>query len=361
MNETRTDIVHTIRSFFNKTYNCSINGSVDELFRLSSALGVASIIGYTLNKSNINNANFEKAIFKSINKYERLSNARKEIDELFNDSFKYLYIKGLTISKYYDEPYLRYSADLDIVVEEKQYETAYELLLKKGYKIIRRDKQEITLVNNNGIMIDLHRYYTLDSDNFELLYKDCFNDTHELDINYNYVFNLIHCLKHFRTGILSYKFFVDLYYLRSKIDNNITQELLKSLGLIKFNDCLNSYLDCILGNKDYDNNDLKIENFIFDYANDLGNKNRVLINSYGKSKVSYMLSRLFIPYELICEEYPILKKHKVLLPIYYVKRIVRISSGYRAKYAFEELRNSSESSKDKIAQMHQFINDMGAA
>lgn len=360
MNKTKNDLIYTLRSFFKKAYNYSLSGSVDELYKLSSKLGVAGVIGYTLNESNIKDSRFESIIYKTLNKHERFVNTRNEIDALFSNNFKYLYIKGLAISKYYEEPYLRYSSDIDIIVEESKYEIAYKLLLENGYKLVRRDKQEITLVNANNIMIDLHRYYTLTDDNFELLFKDCFNDTHELDINYNYVFNLMHCLKHFRSGILNYKFFVDLYYLRGNIDRTITNNLLNSINMKKFDDSMNSYLDCILGNKNYDDNDKDIEDFIFNYIKDSGNNNRVLINSYGKSKLKYLLSRVFIPFDLISEEYPILHKYKILLPIYYVKRVIRIATGKRSKYAYNELKNNKQSSKEQISKMHEFVSKIGA-
>lgn len=358
MNNVRSELIHILRCFLNSNYNYSINTDIDELYNLSNSLGVGSIVGYTLDKSNIKNTKFNNSVFKALNKYERLSNTRNELDKLLDDKYQYLYIKGLTISKYYEEPYLRYSSDIDVIVEKEKYEEIYNLLLSNGYKLIRRDYQETTLVSPNNIVIDLHRYYTLGDNKFEELFNDCFNETHELDINYNYVFNLIHCLKHFKAGILSYKFFIDLYYLRKNIDINVTDELLKKVNLRKFNDSVNHYLDCLLENKEYSENDYKLEEFIFSYSIDLGNKNRVLINSFGKSRLSYVLSRVFIPFDIISEEYPVVKKHKILLPVYYIKRIVRAVNGKRKSYVFNEIKNNSTTNKDEIEKMHDFINNI---
>lgn len=358
MNSSKTEVINILKSYLNKQYNYSLNCDIDELYNLSNALGITSIIGYTLNKCSIKNDKFENSIYKSLNKYERIINARNELDKLLNNKYQYLYIKGYTISKYYDEPYIRYSSDMDIIVEEEKYDEICKLLLKHNYKIKRRDKQEITLKSPNNITIDLHRYYTLDNDKFEEIFGNCFNETHELDINYNYVFNLAHCLKHLKSGILKYRFFIDLYYLRDLIDVKKTNELLVKTNLDTFNKNVNSYLDCILGKKEYSKNDLKIEEFIFSCANDMGIRNRIAINSYGKSKFSYLLSRVFIPYDLISEEYPILQKYKVLLPVYYVKRIIRISTGIRKDYAINEVRNNGSINSEEIKEMHEFIDNI---
>lgn len=354
MNNVRNEITNIIRSFLKQEYNVSIDCEIDELYDISNKLAISNIVGYTLNKSNIKNTVFEKSVYKGLTKYELLANTRKQIDSLFQD-IKYLYIKGLTISKYYEEPYLRYSSDLDVVIADDDFDKAYNTLINNGYKFISRNSQEVVLIGKNKATIDLHYLFTIEDEKFESLYKNCFNDSHELDINYNYVFCIEHCLKHFKYGILHFKNILDIFYLRKNIDNNKVSELLNEFGLTKFNECLNHYLDCLLGIKEYSDIDRKIEDFIFNYTYDLGKTNRVLIKSYNKSKFSYLLSRAFVPYEIISNEYPILKKNKLLLPIYYVKRVIK----WR-KVAIREIKGNFRSKATEIEQMHDFMQEIGA-
>ena len=355
----RQEIINILRCYLNNDYNYSFDGNFDELYDLSNNLEIGSVIGYTLNKCNIKTKRFDNSIYKSLNKHERLVATAKNIEELFAGKYDFLFLKGLSISKYYEEPYLRHIGDIDIIVKEDNFVDAHSLLTNNGYRFVRSIKEEVTLANSLDIVVDLHHFNKL-GEGFKLLLKDQFSDRKELDINYLYVYNLLHCLKHFKLGVLTYRFFIDLFYLRKLIDNDVVDKLLKECDLSLFNTSVNSYLDALITKKEYSENDIQIENFIFNYSVDSGSKNRTLINSYGKTRLTYLLSRLFIPYKLISEEYSILKKHKLLLPFYYVKRIITIAKGYRGKYARDEIESifsfNTEASKD----MQTFLKSIGA-
>lgn len=350
------DLKKILKVFMLESYDFNIECNINDLYKLTSALNVSTIVGYVLNKKSIKDDYFEKTLFKSINRYERLLKTRKEIDLLFNSKVNYLYVKGTSIAKYYPEPYLRYSRDIDIVVKEN-LDSACKLLEKSGYKCITKTPQEYSY-EKNDIVVDLHRTYMEEKDSLEEIFKDAKILNQELDINYKYLYLLIHCMKHMIYGQLEYRFFVDLFYLRQLIDKNVVNDLLEKCNMTLFDSRVNHYLDYLLNDK---NDDIvnDIDDFILQYAFDYGNKNRVLINSQNKSGFKYIISRLFIPYDKMCYEYPILKKNKILLPIFYIVRLFKPLKKNRLKYTYKEINNTINKNPNDINKIQDFINKMG--
>lgn len=358
MNSVKKQVLDIIRSFLTEDYNVSLYCDIDELYELSNKLAISNIVGYVLNKASIKNTVFENSVYRVLKRHETLSIAKEEIDKLYSNEIAYVYVKGLSIAKYYKEPYLRYSTDLDIVVSKEDSDKAYKIFVDNGYRFIKRDEQEMAFISKDNVAIDLHKGFTFEKEEYENIFSNCFNDKNELDDNYSYIYMLIHTRKHFQLGVLHFKNFMDLFYLRDKIDRNIVNKVLNKYKLVKFDNCMNNYLDVLIGKRDHDEQTKQIEEFIFSYCNDAGSMNRILINSYGKSRFSYLLSRIFIPFERICGEYPILNKYKVLLPVYYVKRIIKIAFSYRGNYAKGEIINNMKVDKKDIQKMHDLIVDL---
>lgn len=357
MTEVNNCIKVLLRSFMLDTYEEDIDCKVEELYKLSSSLNVSTMIAYSLNKKNIKDSYFEKSLYKSIIKYERLLKRKKEIDSLFKDKIGYLYVKGFTLAKYYKEPFLRYSNDIDVVVKDN-INLASKLIKKAGYRLVTNNVQEMCFMKN-GTLIDLHRTFSVENDNLERIFNDATITNHELDINYKYLYLLVHAMKHIKFGQFEFRFFVDLFYLRQLINKDVVNNLLKESNLTVFDSNVNHYLDVLLNNKEYNDLSNKIEEFIFQYGIDGGNKNRVLIHSSDSSRFGYILSRIFIPYDKMCYEYPLLEKKKYLLPIYYIVRIFKPFKSKRVKYTYNEVSNSLSKTKTDINEMKDFIETMG--
>ena len=76
-------------------------------------------------------------------------------------------------------------------------------------------------------------------------------------------------------------------------------------------------------------------------------------------KTSYALKRIFPPYDLLKNRYPILKKHKWLFPVYQVVRWVEtIFSGKsnKLKREIEILQTTPETEKDEFKE---FLSELG--
>lgn len=356
----REDLLSIIRAYLKKQKYEYEEIDFVSVLKLAESLRVGNIVLYELKKSGYHYDLIDKHLYSSMIKYEKYNREKERISLLLNkNSIKHLYVKGLSMARHYDETYLRDFTDLDVVVQKQAHSKASSLLVNElKYKYYKRMIHEDEMSTVDNLNVDLHRTFLFDDEDSELIFSDCFNENHELDINHEYLFLLMHCLKHFKEGVLDLRFFIDLYYLRSLINNNIVDDLLIEAKITVFNSKMNSYLDCLLGNKEYDEIDKNIEDFIFSYGLDSGAKNKVLINRISKNRISYYLERLFPSYKLMKYEYPILNKIALLLPVYYVVRIIKIVFSNRGEYAFNEMLNNSKVNDEDIKIMRKIVDDL---
>lgn len=359
-NSEKQALLRIVKDYLNNTSSNLDSFSVEELYRVSDTLKVSDIVAYIFNLNNKHYDLFDKRLLLSISSYEHNKYYRNEITNLLEKyNYDFVFVKGNTLSSLYKEPYLRFSNDIDVVVRKENYEDIRRLLIEEfKLKCISTSIQESVLINN-GVCIDLHRTFVYDNDCCENMFINSFNTDHEMDNNHKYMYLLAHGSKHMLLGVLDYCFFIDLYYLRQLVDKDVINELCKDSSLEKFNSAVNSYLDVLIGNKEYEQIDIQIEEFIFSSVDDKGASNRVLINKRNKNSLQYLIRRGFPKYRIMCYEYPILYKYKVLLPVYYVKRIITKLKGNRSNFAVNEIKSNILVDKQSIILMGQFINDLG--
>lgn len=340
MDNTFDYLKEIIRTYLNDDKLSIRNINIKDLYDLSNSLNVSSIVGYTLKNNNNYQNIFDKSLYKSMNRYTLFSNYKNIISKLFSkNNIRYIYLKGSTLSCYYKEEYLRYSSDLDIVVYKEDFDKALDLIVNDlSFSIKHRSLNEISLNNNKGVDVDLHKQFELDNPAVEDVFKDCFKDN-ELDINYKYIYLINHEAKHFILGQLSMRFFIDLFYLRKLIDRNLVDNVLDKLNLIKFDNALNHYLDYLLKDIEPNDIDLLLDDYILSYANDFGVNNRVNLSS---NKFSYIINRSFPSFKEMSGVFPYLNKYPFLLPWSYLTRIFKTLICKRRKYVFNELSSKND-------------------
>ena len=76
-------------------------------------------------------------------------------------------------------------------------------------------------------------------------------------------------------------------------------------------------------------------------------------------KLRYVLSRVFIPYDTIKLYYPILQKHKWLLPVMYIRRGVDFIVRKGIKRGVRELKINNGLDAVKSADMQRFMKKVG--
>lgn len=326
---------------------------IDSLLSISNSLNISGLVCSYLNRIGIKDNRIDSIIFNLVSRSTRYKHEIEEIDKVLKD-YEYVYIKGHTLSKYYDEDYIRRSSDIDIVCDK--YEEIKNLLINKlNYKeidVIR--KNETTLVKKD-ISIDLHFRHMKDEGIIEDTLKNALVINHELSDEYKYFEVIAHSYKHFSDGLFELKALLDLYYLRkNELDYEFINELLNKCNLIKYHDSLINYLNSILTNN-YDEISKQLEDYVFNMIKDSGRTNKVLVNN----EKNYVLKRIFLDYETLSSYYPVLKRHKVLMPYYEIKRMITVLKNKRLNSGINEVKAIKELNKEDYIKIEELKKNLG--
>lgn len=117
----------------------------------------------------------------------------------------YAILKGTAAAQYYPHSEYRFMGDIDIITAREDFDLAYKQFIEDGYTIIKKLDREIGFVKN-GIMIELHSYFSLLNDTNAAEYLDnmiiqSINETHFLPDMINGLVLLEHIDQHMEGGI----------------------------------------------------------------------------------------------------------------------------------------------------------------
>lgn len=81
-----------------------------------------------------------------------------QIKQTFNEAkIPFIPLKGSVIRKFYPEPWMRTSCDIDILVKEVGVDKASKVLAERlQYKISEKGQHDISLFSPSGIHVELH-------------------------------------------------------------------------------------------------------------------------------------------------------------------------------------------------------------
>ena len=78
-----------------------------------------------------------------------------------------------------------------------------------------------------------------------------------------------------------------------------------------------------------------------------------------KGKAAYTAQMFFPPFDRMKKQYPVLEKHKALLPVCYVRRFAKILREGRAGEDMMKLAGAAKAGKDKTAAMSEMFEKLG--
>lgn len=369
-------------SINNVEYSPQNNSEISEellknVYTLSCELDVAPIIAKALQTQISNNAvstvfdDFKKSCFMALMRYERMNYELLSIEKIFEEQrICYIPLKGAIMRNYYPEPWMRTSCDIDILVKKEDAERAKKFLKDiLSFNEIGRSAYDIPLQSRSGIPVELH--YALSERNPVMKSNDILEtvwDTAITDGTYRYsmtdemfyFYHITHMAKHFEQGGCGVRPFIDLWILNHRIVYNREKRkaLLKSGGLLKFAKACENLSEVWFGDATPTELTNLFEAYIVSggmYGN-IPNAVKVQKNQRG-GKIAYIRSRLLIPYDRLKNIYPILEKHKCLLPVMEVRRWLKMITDGRMNRSVAELK--SLRADDSETMFINFLKDVG--
>ena len=343
---------------------------LSELYKLSKAHDVAHLVGDALNKSGVFEnlpvdldeneraaiskvkEKFDEQIFTAVYRYENINYELERLKETLEEAeIPFIPLKGSVIRKYYPEPWMRTSCDIDILVKEKDADNAAEYLQTQlQYGVDRKGQHDVSMFTASNVHVELH-FKLLDSDfkqvkdlidvwscdEISLLSDSEYQMSKELFLLYH----IYHMAKHFVHGGCGIKPFIDLWIIKNKVgfDEEKAQKMLQESGLLAFFERSTDLVNVWFGNKDHSEITQEMENFILQ-GGVYGTLEQHLAMSQNKKggKFKHLLSKVFLSYKDMAVYYPSLKKCPILFPFYQVRRWCRILFCGGRKAAMNEIK-----------------------
>ena len=357
---------------------------LSSLYGLSKKHDIVHLVGDALIKNGlIENGDlksqFQNQTVMAVYRYENLNYELGRICGIFEESkISFIPLKGAVIRKYYPEPWMRTSCDIDILVHEEDLDRAVTALKEKlGYDCKREEKgpHDIQLYSPSGIHLELH--YKLVEENINLKAnivlsdiwnyieeeKTCFAEKIITDDIFYFYF-IAHTAKHFVNGGCGIKPFIDLWVYnhseKTQINVDKRKELLFKGGLLKFAENAEKLSEVWFGKIEHTDITRQMEKYLLKGGVYGTMQNRVAMQqAKSGGKFKYALSRIWLPYDTIKFHYPVLQKHKWLLPFCEIKRWFKLLFKGGVKRSVGELSANSSITKEQKDEISSFLNELG--
>ncbi len=326
------------------------NVNKDMLFDLCQKHSLTSLVYYALTKIITPEHKWIEANGKAVRKNMLLDLEREKILAFMNENgIKHMPLKGIIMKELYPKPGMRQMSDNDIWYDESYSKALEQFMQKLGYTDIvvgkgNHDNYKRPPVYN----FEMHRtlfnksqepFYTYYKDINRLLIRDknskygCHFGTEDF-----YVYMVAHEYRHYSTGGTGLRSIIDCCVYLKKYGNEMKFTYIETetnkLGISDFEEkqrmlclklnrmCFNmlygyekEMLEYCFSSCAYGNFENKVNNKLKDFSKD-GNITR-------KSKLKYVLSRIFPPMEFYKNYYPFFYRHKLFLPVCFIIRLYK--------------------------------------
>lgn len=329
----------------------------EQLFQLCSKHSISVIVGDVLGKSKMieKTPDVKKLInesFMSVYRYEQSQTEIKKITHVLTElKIPYILLKGPRVRKYYPEPWLRTSCDIDILIHEEDLDLAINGLMEKcSYKKQERNYHDVPLVSPNNILLELHFNIKENMDNLDKVLIKVWDYSSPVDkdncleyeqSNEFFLFHLLaHTAYHFQHGGCGIRSILDLYLIHHQMPYNDEKlrMLCREAEIETFYEYVIQLSEVWFGECSHTPVTLAMEKYIL-HGGTYGTKDNSIAmeqTRQGGGHTQYIRGRIFMPYKALKMKYPILERHKYLTPIYQVVRWYKaLSSGKLKKYTAE--------------------------
>ena len=312
------------------------------------------------------------AIFRSeglVYELERICAALEEV------GIDHIPLKGAVLREYYPESWMRTSCDIDILVRESDLERAGEVFERTlGYNKGVKNEHDVSYHSGAGVHIELH--YNLIEDgrlkNIDDILATAWDHTSKkdgyehwllLDDAMFYLYHIAHIAKHFGAGGIGIRPFLDLWVLENRVecDRAKRAELIRRAELEKFTSIAVRLMNVWFSHGEHTDASRQLEEYILANGSYGTLENRVSATQSQNdgTKLSKLMKRIFVPYDILKLRYPIIEKYRWLSPVMQIRRIFAIAFGGRFKYSMKVIKTNVTMSDEKVKEYKKFTDEMG--
>ena len=242
---------------------------------------------------------------------------------LEDEKIDYIPLKGAVLMDYYPEKWMRLSIDIDILVRPEDHERAAKAFVKNAE--LREPGfstgHDISLRSENEVAVELH-FAFFDEDLFPKAQKIlsnvwCFanpvaegSHKYQLESQMLYLHHIVHLAKHIKLGGGGIKDFIDLYLLDMHgINFDSCKVLLEETEMFRFAEMAEKLARVWFGDEEHDEITRCLADFVMSGGIFGSRKNSsILEKRKSKTKLKFYASHLFVSYDYLKNQYPIIKK-----------------------------------------------------
>ena len=153
-----------------------------KLYKLSKSHDLAHLVGDALTKNNLIGdgeikAKFQKQIMLAVYRYEKINYELGRLRKVLNEAkIPFIPLKGSVLRKYYPEPWMRTSCDIDVLVHEEAVDQTAQIIVDKlGYTYEKKQYHDISLMSDGGVHLELHHTIKENKANIDALLSECWD------------------------------------------------------------------------------------------------------------------------------------------------------------------------------------------
>lgn len=333
----------------------------NEVYQLAKSHDIAHFVGYAVDKGRVTVVEeeirqaFRQLYFQATRRVIILENEIKNIRDVFeNSGIDFILLKGAVLRKLYPAAWMRVSGDIDLLVRADELDIAEQVLVKKlNYSVTSEGAHHDHVTAPGGFHVDLHFTLTERDGQAKPFLEDVWNrcavvegKKHEyrMDDDMFYLFHMFHAAVHFQLGGCGMRPVLDTWLLNHRIDFDVEKRrtLLQQAGLWQFAETMEKLAEAwffgaeALGIED-------IENYIFNGGLYGGEQRIAAAQAQNNGRFSYLVKRAFPPVSIMKNVgYPNAEKRKVLLPYFWLHRLVRGFVQGKSKLIPYELQKTKE-------------------
>ncbi len=261
------------------------------------------------------------------------------LEEFDRESVKYMPLKGTTLRALYPKSEMRAMGDSDILIDLAQYDVIKPIMERLGYaEGVESDHELVWL--RDCVCIELHKrlipsynkdYYAYFGDGWNKAEPIGNSTRYSMSDEDNLIYLLTHFAKHFRDGGIGIKHLVDikLYLDQKTLDFEYLGQQFEKLKLWEFFKNLRRTIEVWFDGAVEDEVTVAITERIlsggaFGQASLYKASDTLKKQKSGKNRNRFQrfMLTVFLPYKNMCLLFPVLKKMPVLLPFFWVWRII---------------------------------------
>lgn len=332
---------------------------LEAVYDLAARHDLAHLVGQAASKMSLPDSEVldkcKKTAMHALMRYMQLNYEYEQVCKVLEQAkIPFIPLKGSVLRADYPEPWMRTSCDVDILVQEQQLDTAVTALTQAlGYTAGGRGDHDVTLRSASGFLLELH-YDTIqqryDQTGNRKVLGRIWQDAKPIEADSShyalsdamfYFYHMAHMSKHFHNGGCGIRPFLDVWILdRKPHDAKAREALLTEGGLTRFAQGVRKVAEYWFSGEAPDAMTRAVSDYILRAGVYGDNANRAAVGQAKMGgKVQYLLKRrVFMPYDFLKAEYPILNKHKWLTPVYQVVRWLRMLRSGRLRNTVAELK-----------------------